>query len=155
MCREKYILFFNSLPFLTVLRLFAGIRTKLCSAEYELEGQAKFKCYKVVNLLSLSLTKNSYLWFGAAAEQPYTEEMNLSKCFLAWEHHESWLLTRFLLALGLAELKIFLEKEIIQISAIMGSSKARTFRGRVNQDEKAEDFDLGKKAFNSNICHIW
>lgn len=154
MCREKHILVFNSLPFLTVVRLFAEIRTKTHSAE--LEGQAKLKYYKVVNLLSLSLTKNAISDFEWLQKNSLTlRKWTCQNLFWLESIISLGFSPDFYYPLDLAVLKIFLEKEIIWISAIMGSSKARTFRGRLNQDEKAEDFDLGKNAFNSNICRIW
>lgn len=101
---------FSTIPHGTEI-FFRKKNPKSYSAEYELEGQAKFKCYKVVNLLSLLLTKKCYLWFWViAGEQPYTQEMNLSKRFLGWEYHESWLLTRFLLPFGSRWTENFLRK---------------------------------------------
>lgn len=99
------------------LRLFAGIRKKSHSVEFELENQAKFKCFTnlsgdmVVNFLSLSITENCYLWFWVVTgEQPVAQELNLSKPFLAWKSHEFWLLTRFLLPLGFSWTENILRK---------------------------------------------
>lgn len=123
----------NSLSFLMALRFFCRIKKKIKQQPTLgwVWDEAKFKSFTnilgdlVVTLLSLSLslTENCYLWFWVVSgELPSAQELNLSKPFLAQKSHEFWLLTRLYYPLALAEMKIFLEKEIFQHPCASGLS---------------------------------